>query len=471
MATLRRQSAEGLHSNWRQLADRYLPVTNHESIWRYSRQAMPGDPEQGWKLHVSATILKAADTLKAIAPFLAERDALFKAPCSLVELSKLNTGVFYGYSQVGKFITIYPQTTEEAVFLAGELYRLTRRFTAPAVPFDLKYRNDGCVYYRYGAFNPLDFEAGNGERVPALKDPDGKLVRDVRDSISQPTWVSDPFVQSTAAAAVNGQPEVPTPLKTTFRAFRALGQRGKGGVYQALDLSAKFPRLCVLKEGRRNGEIDWDGRDGFWRIKHERRVLTLLRKAGIDVPLVYSSFVAAQNFYLAAEFIDGEDLRHWLEKKQRRISINAALKLSAELASLVASIHAAGWVWRDCKPGNIILTKQKKLRPVDLEGACPIDRPDPATWGTTSYVPPEANDPFHGQSRLPEDLYALGAVMFYLLTGRTPDLEPPRGLTELRTGIPSAARDVVSELLDPDPQRRPPAQRAAERLNAISAVR
>jgi len=461
-STAVRSTAAALTNDWQVLCERYLPVVTDDSIWRYSREGLPGDPEQGWKLHVSATILNAGETLKIIGPFLSRRGLLFKAPSSLAELGKLNTGIFYGYSQVGKVVTVYPQTSEEAVLLASKLYRLTRGSRAPSIPFDFRYR--GCIYYRYGAFNSLNFEGSNGRPIPSIRDPDGRLVEDVRDSISQPSWVSDPFVQPSSSFT---PPPSPTPLKTTFRAFRALGQRGKGGVYQAIDLSATPARLCVLKEGRKNGEVDWDGRDGFWRIKHERRVLGILRQRGIDVPCVYSSFVAAKNYYVAIEYIDGENLRQWLERKQRRMSIRAVLKYGAELARMVSRIHAAGWVWRDCKPANVVITTNGMLRPVDFEGACPVDHPDSAPWGTAAYVPPEVNSSFKGESRVPEDLYAVGAVIYHLLTGRTADVEPPSRLTKLRRGIPAPLRDVVMDLLDPDPQQRPSAHDAAARLEAL----
>jgi len=313
-----RTSAQTLTKRWQSLCDRYLPVTITDSIWRFSRNHLPGDPPQGWKLHVAATILSAADTLNAIAPLLSARSVLFKAPLSLVELAKLNTGVYYGYSQVGKFLTIYPHTTDEAVQLAEELYRLTCRFTAPSIPFDTRYRSDGSVYYRYGAFDVLTLDAGGENPVYAIRDPNGNLVADLRDSESHPAWITDPFVRD--KRDTSPQP-APTPLRTTFRAFRALGQRGKGGVYQAIDLSATSPRFCVLKEGRKHGEIDWDHRDGFWRIRHEGRVLSLLRKRGIDVPQVHSSFVAGKNYFLAVEFIEGEDLRNSLKRRQRRMPL------------------------------------------------------------------------------------------------------------------------------------------------------
>ncbi|HEX8355641.1 MAG TPA: hypothetical protein VF611_22230, partial [Pyrinomonadaceae bacterium] len=292
-----------LPERWAELCRSHLPLRPENSVWRYSRGLLPGDPEQGWKLHVSATVLTAVDVLRAVAPLLRRGGVLYKTPASLAELGKLNSGIHHGYSQVGKFLTVYPRTDAEAVLLAKGLHRLTRGMEAPAVPFDLRYREGGCVYYRYGAFRALEVEVREGVRAHAIRDPEGRLIPDRRDCATQPGWAANPFVGGRARPK---PAPVASPLKTTYRAFRALAQRGRGGVYQALDLGASPPRLCVLKEGRRAGETSLDGRDGFWRVRHEGRVLAALRAAGVDVPRLYGSFEAEGNYYVASEFISGQ---------------------------------------------------------------------------------------------------------------------------------------------------------------------
>lgn len=457
-----------LRSHWAELCERYLPVRSRNSIWRYSRGELPGDPAQGWKLHVAATVLTAGKVLQAVAPLLHDRRVLYKAPASLGELDKLNSGVVYGYSQVGKFITVYPQTTAESVLLARELRRLTRRMTAPAVPFDSKYGVDGCVYYRYGAFKAMEIEEPNGACINAIRDPAGNLVPDTRDSESKPPWLDDPFAAA-SRSVYTSRPA--SPLQTTFKAFRALAQRGRGGVYQALDMSVTPPRLCVVKQGRRHGEVSWDGRDGVWRVRHERRVLASLLEAGVAVPRVYSSFRAEKNYYLVVEFIEGESLGSWLTCRRRRLTVAAALRRAAEVARIVARVHAAGWVWRDCKPGNIIVTSDGELRPLDFEGACRIAEPDPLPWGTSGYAPPEVADSFRGQPRRPEDLYALGAITYLLLAGRPPEETCPVPLERMRRNVPAPVSRLVAELLDADPRRRPRARAAALRLEeALASV-
>src|SRR5207244_2462423 len=141
-----------LEREWQRLCAANLPVKKTNSIWRYSRRTRRTDPEQGWKLHVSATILTANQVFKTIVRHLRGSGVLFKAPSSLLELQRLNCGIFYGFSQVGKFITVYPRSPEEALSLARLLDRQLRKLSAPAVPYDLRYKRSRNVFYRYGAF-------------------------------------------------------------------------------------------------------------------------------------------------------------------------------------------------------------------------------------------------------------------------------------------------------------------------------
>ncbi|MDQ2936137.1 MAG: phosphotransferase [Acidobacteriota bacterium] len=459
-----------LPRRWDRLCARFLPVTSGDTIWRYSRVPAPDDPQQGWKIHIAATVLTANRVMERVGPFLNNLNILFKAPRSLHELSRLNCGLFYGFSQVGKFVTVYPRSTEHAVSLARELTRLTNRLIAPAVPYDLRFQNSRCVFYRYGAFDgSLEIVNEDGTRLPAVRNPKGELVEDQRTpGAAAPPWLINPFPKPRSRRKASDV----SPLKTTIRAFEALSQRGKGGVYRALDLSVLPARLCVLKEGRRHGETDWDGRDGFWRVRHEGTVLAALSAAGVPVPEVYLTFQTGQHCYLATEFIDGENLQSLLSKKGK-LSVLQALKFGTQIAETLAQIHDAGWVWRDCKPLNLMVSKDGSLRPLDFEGSCPIDRSDPMPWGTEGYVPPEfANIPA-SRSRLPEDLYALGATLRQLLSGQTPKTEEPRTqLPDLGPRVPAAIKNLVAGLLDPTPQLRPSARVASQVLTkALSARR
>src|SRR4030095_8028790 len=105
--------SERLEKQWQKLCAHYLPVAPADAVWRYHCIPSERDPTQGWKLHISASVLNAVAVLRKVAPVLAARGIPFKAPVTLTEVMKLNSGCDYGYSQVGKIITVYPRTSEE----------------------------------------------------------------------------------------------------------------------------------------------------------------------------------------------------------------------------------------------------------------------------------------------------------------------------------------------------------------------
>lgn len=450
--TARFATAQGLaersKKQWGELCESYLPVTASSSIWRYSRRGTPADLKQGWKLHISATVLTANTVLSRVAPLLQSRSVLFKAPASLTELGKINCGLFYGYSQIGKFITVYPQSEREAITLARQLHKLTQKLSAPSIPFDLPYARKSCVFYRYGGFQPLEIIYADGSRMAAMKDPEGNLIADRRYAESaKPEWVTDPFRKSPEP------PKAQSPLNSTYVGFAALVQRGKGGVYKAIDTSRHGPRFCIIKEGRKNGEVSWDRRDGRWRVKHETKVLKYLRGHGVPVPEVYDSFDAEQNHYLVTEFIAGNSLQVALQQRRRRYSLNQSLRYSLELATLISRIHQSGWTWRDCKPSNIMLTP-RGLRLLDFEGACRVSENDPVPWGTEPFIPPEWQRHGSVRSGVYDDLYAAGAIFYLLFYGKLP--EEPFATTSKRAGngIPSEVQNLISKLLSPEPSER-----------------
>ena len=457
-ATFHRR-ARVLEARWQELCALYLPRAAKDSMWRYDSGSRREQPSSGWKLHISASILNAPVVLKKIAPLLVERGASFKAPRSLVEIGKLNSGLHYRYSQIGKIITVYPRDNDEAVYLARRLHVLTKGLDAPSVPFDLRFSETSNVYYRYGAFEHLELPRNRG-KVPAVYGPEGDLVPDEREQ-PKPDWVSDPFEPHKPKSKSSRQSVV-----SSIRVVKVLAQRGKGGVYIAIDFRRGSPRPCLLKEGRKNGEVSWDGRDGAWRVRNEKRVLSRLSLCGMPVPCVHSSFELEGHSYLVMEYLDGESLHAKLLARSRRLTLKQVLDYGTQLAKFILQMHEAGWAWRDCKPKNIIVTRNGRLVPIDFEGAAPIRRPDPFRWGTPGFAIPKVGGP-KITNGTDEDLYALGSILFLFLTGRIYDSAQPCAIQKLRRNIPTILCQLVESLLTIEADNRPNAKSACAILNAI----
>src|SRR5436190_13667879 len=94
-----------LAREWHGLVSKFAPCSSSSSsIWRYSDHLSTKHPDHGWKIHVSGTPLNASRILRSILPALTGGGIVFKVPHSLDELMRINSGIFYGYSQIGKFV-------------------------------------------------------------------------------------------------------------------------------------------------------------------------------------------------------------------------------------------------------------------------------------------------------------------------------------------------------------------------------
>jgi serine/threonine protein kinase len=321
------------------------------------------------------------------------------------------------------------------------MHAVTRGLRGPEIPFDVRYRKGSLVYYRYGNFRNSDGGGGSGGTIFNRA---GRRCRDRRAAgYAVPRWMDDPFGKRTAKTGAAGSDG---PIGTDFLAFRVINQRGKGGVYEAVDLSALPARLVIIKEGRRHGETAWDGKDGYARIRHEGRVLRALRQAGVAVPELFYEFDQNGNHYLVLERVSGRPLLPRNRAQPARSSRRRAQTILEQLGGQLSKLHAAGWVWRDCKPSHIFFHRGA-IRLIDFEGACRIGKTQVLPWGSLNYVPPPYRRTFSRCSGVLEDNYALGVIAFQLVTGELPSVSSHRRTLYHRSRCPDFLRARIEGLL------------------------
>ena len=433
-----------LESSWSAIAARYLPISPSESeIWRYSFQPRSAAlPRQGWKVHLSATILSAEETLRRVGPLLQDEHILFKGPSSMKLLSLLNSGLQFGFTQVGKAFTLYPAGDSEAVALATRLAEVLRDIAGPQIPFERRLAPDLPIFYRYGVLIATD-------RPDEICDPDGNWLPDLRTSAAAcPPWITDPFTPSWPAEpqAVADDEGIPP-----IAAYAVLSQRGKGGVYEALDLRNQPARRCVLKEGRRLGEVDVSGKDGCDLVEAEQLALKSLHAGGVRVPKLHLTYAMSNNCYSVLEKIDGSSLAAVIAEAE--YSSRYALQIARETAKELWALHRAGWIWRDCKPANMIWDPDSRVVLLDFEGACRQRRPSIGPYGSPGYIPPWIS-PLQVASQK-DDIYALGITLYQTFGG----------VLDMVTGVPRLAGrphltqaptdELINRMLSPDPAQRP----------------
>ncbi|GAA3278186.1 serine/threonine-protein kinase [Paenarthrobacter aurescens] len=148
-----------------------------------------------------------------------------------------------------------------------------------------------------------------------------------------------------------------------------------------------------------------------------------------------------------------------------RLGIGEAVTILAPIAQALDYLHANGAQHGDVSPGNILFTAEGMPLLADLGLAARVgDNPQDPGVGTLGFMEPQAEPPSNagypaGSLQPQRDVYSLGAVGWYCLTGATPELEQDRPpLSLLVPEVPKALAAVLEAALDKDPRNRPSAR-------------
>ncbi len=201
-----------------------------------------------------------------------------------------------------------------------------------------------------------------------------------------------------------------------YRVDRLIGAGGMGEVYLAED--DRLRRKVALKLLPARFTMD-DER--VRRFQREARAASALNHPNIIT--IYDIGESDGIHYIATEYIDGTTLREKIT--QRQLSIAEVLNVGIGVAGALAAAHEAGIIHRDIKPENVMLRRDGYVKVLDFGLAKLVDDPlkdshTGAVMGTLIYISPEQARGQQPDAR--SDLYALGAVLYEMITGQPPVL-------------------------------------------------
>ncbi|MGW0535630.1 class IV lanthionine synthetase LanL [Streptomyces sp. NPDC003032] len=457
-----------------------------DKMWCHVAPATGPRREQGWKLHLSATVASAPTVLAKALDVLLREDSAFKFARSIDQVGALNSRATPRGSS-GKFITVYPRSDADAARLAQELHGATAGLTGPRILSDQPYAEHSLVHYRYGSFVGRRRLADNGLLVWFIEDPDGNPVEDKRTGqYSPPSWAVCPFPAAVPVPPSTGDAASgPVVIGGRFAVREAIRHTNKGGVYRGADV--RTGASVVIKEARPHVEADACGRDVRDWLRTEARTLERLKGLGL-APKPLALFEHGGHLFLAQEQVPGIALRTWVVERLRDVGGERyradALAMVGRLVDLVAAAHAHGCVLRDFTPGNVMVRPDGELRLIDLELAVlEDDSPLPTRLGTPGFSAPErlTDAPVSPTA----DYYSLGATACFVLTGKVPNLlpeEPATRAAEQRLAawltacvgplrLPHGLADMVLALMKDDPAERWDPPRAREALRQAIPAR
>ncbi|MDX3187666.1 class III lanthionine synthetase LanKC [Streptomyces sp. MN03-5084-2B] len=427
-------------------------ATTDRGGWRLMRPTGLVLPDQGWLIHVSAGPDNASRVLAHVYRSCTEHAVAYKHLRSLPTLLVRNSK--YASADGGvELATIYPVDHHELERVLADLSTRLEGEHGPGIPSALRY-GAGPLHVRYGGFTEQWVER-NGNRVPAVRKPDGRLVPEKREpTFSVPDWVKLPACLQSSAAARKAC------AQTRYRTARPLHVSNGGGSYLA-DPKAGGDQV-VLKEARPHAGLDEARTDAVERLHREHDVLG--RLDGIPgVPRVVERFTVAERHYLATEYLPGTSLAGWLTRNYpltRRNTTTAdlsayvrrALDIVAGVEKTIAEVHARGIVLGDLNPLNILIDEDDHDR-IALTGfgtafdAESADRPAP---GTPGFRAPADRGGFA------VDEHALAALRLWLFLPLLPlaELVPAKlrriaDFVERRFSLPEGYADAAVAVLAP----------------------
>lgn len=413
-------------------------------------------PTQGWKIHVSASASEAVNLCTDVLSWLICRRVACKIVADISSIVRVNSGLA-GETQTGKILTVYPSDDREAASLARELDRRWATTKGPAIPSDLAVRKHGAVFLRYGAFDGNVMIDRFGRISSTVRMADGEFVEDLRSiDGQQPKWVMPPL-----SGLVPAVQEISGPFEfgcESYLPLRLMHASPYGRVFSGLSLSDASEVLIKLKRRGVGGGLF--GASGEERLRTEYGVLQALKRFPGVAPQPFGYFNGKEFTVLVTEFIEGEQFSN-LDFDHQSSSLS-------KLASAVSDLHEAGFVHRDIKLANAIVTGTN-VRLIDFELASPVGSEVTVVAGTHGYMPPEIESCANGAG----DVYALGACVAHVYLGFDPGGLPAGNgrLVGLLTlfGYGRVAH-VVQKLLHARPEKRPLAKTVVKMLDDLRAA-
>ncbi|HVT58700.1 MAG TPA: protein kinase [Thermoanaerobaculia bacterium] len=232
-----------------------------------------------------------------------------------------------------------------------------------------------------------------------------------------------------------------------YRIVEKLGEGGMGAVYRALDLmlEREVAIKAIRPELAREPEI-------VERFRAEAKMLARVNHPAIAT--IYSFFQQGEDIFLAMEFVRGETLSRLL-LRQGAMPWEQAVALLAVALEGIEQAHRAGIVHRDLKPDNLMITENGALKVMDfgiarMAGTSRMTRTG-LLVGTLRYMAPEQIRGEEVDRRT--DLYALGTVLYEMVTGRVPfdgnsDYAVLKAQVEEKPAPPSLAMPQIPAWLD-----------------------
>jgi len=233
--------------------------------------------------------------------------------------------------------------------------------------------------------------------------------------------------------------DAPSADPRRYRITRVIKKGGQGSVYEGVDEQGQVYAIKMMLDRFHDPR---EQAEALARFNAEAEILQGLSHPA--VPRVYSHFTDEGRHYLTMDFVHGEDLEQIVER-ERRIPEEQVLAWAEQICDVLDHLHEQGLIYRDMKPSNVMIERGGGIKVVDFGIAKLFNPAERGTQiGTPGYAPPEQ---YQGLATPQSDVYALGATLHHLLTGRDPTEEKPFAFPPARDLVPAISQRTSDALV------------------------
>ncbi|MCL2701715.1 MAG: protein kinase [Phycisphaerae bacterium] len=257
-----------------------------------------------------------------------------------------------------------------------------------------------------------------------------------------------------------------------YEIIQRLAIGGQGIVYKARD--PMLDRFVAIKQMAAHLAADPTFEE---RFKREAQILAKLGSEQSAVVTVLDTIQDERGLFMVMEFVAGHTLEDSLHDNPGPVETKAVLAILWRLAAGLYTVHQAGVIHRDIKPGNIIIGPSLRCKIMDFGVAATSDAQTSMVLGTTKYMAPELYESKRVDARA--DMYSLGFITYEMLLGREKfnelfadivrdkhsehlrwmkwhgnESQTATPLHELRPELPRAISDIVMKMMAKNPEAR-----------------
>jgi serine/threonine protein kinase len=285
--------------------------------------------------------------------------------------------------------------------------------------------------HRWSVLSPLldellDADHGvRAARLAHIRETDSDLADDLSALLHRQSAIDEQGFLEGVATPLPAEPTLAGRTVGSYTLERSLGRGGMGAVWLAHRSDGRYAGRVAIKLLN----LSLLGRGGTDRFKREGSALARLTHPHI-ARLIDAGVTSDGQPYLVLEYVEGEPIDRWCE--DRALDVQARVTLFLQVLDAVAHAHSKLILHRDLKPANILVTSAGQVKLLDFGIAKLLDEKHLHTSAALTRFPGHAFTPEYAAPEQVQgaevttatDVYALGVLLYSLLTSRHPTADP-----------------------------------------------